>query len=138
MKHFLVKIITPEKIMYEHNIVSATFPTPDGEITILPDHEPLIAAISSGELRAQDEQGEVEAFFAAGGVARMHENELVVLLDQLESVKGLNVDHAEEAYERARKLKDDAGKMQALDFARFEALLERELGRVRVARKYRR
>lgn len=138
MKHFLVKIITPEKVMYERSIVSATFPTPDGEVTILPDHQPLIAAISSGELRVQDEQGRVEAFFADTGVARMQENELVVLLDRLESVSTLTIDHAEGAYERARKLKDDAGKMQALDFARFEALLERELGRVRVARKYKR
>jgi F-type H+-transporting ATPase subunit epsilon len=138
MKRFLVKIITPEKKMYEHVVVSATFPTPGGEVTILPDHQPIIAAISSGELRVQDEQGRVEAFFADTGVARMQENELVVLLDRLESVNALTIDHAEEAYERARKLKDDAGKMQALDFARFEALLERELGRVRVARKYKR
>lgn len=138
MKSFLVKIITPEKVMYERNARSATFPTEAGEITILPDHQSLLTAISSGEFRVEDEAGEVEAFFADNGVAKIEGNTLIVLLDRLEAVSLLDVNHAEEAYERARMLKENAGKNQSLEFARFEALLEKELGRVRIARKYKR
>src|SRR5690606_33704330 len=135
-QNFLVKIITPEKLEYEQSVKSVTFTTHDGEITILPLHENMITAITSGELRVQDTSDEVEAFFVDTGIAKMIDNELVVLIDALEDVESLNINHAEDAYQRARLLRENAIKTEEIDFTRFEAMLERELGRVRVARKY--
>lgn len=138
MKSFLVKIITPEKVEYQQSIKSATFPTHNGEITILPDHQDIITAIVHGELRVVGEKGQVEAFFVDTGIAKMTEGVLVILIDALEDVKNLNTKYAEEAYERARLLKENAIKNEDIDFARFEAMFERELGKLRLARKYNR
>lgn len=137
MQKFLVKIITPEKLEYENSVQSVTFYTHTGEITILSNHENIITTITSGELRVQDINGKTEAFFVDTGISKMIDNDLVILIDQLEDVENIRLDHAEEAYERARLLKEKAIKTEDVDFARFEAMLERELGRVRIARKYR-
>lgn len=135
---FALKVITPEGVAYERSVVSVTLPTTSGEITILARHQPIITTIRSGELRVVDESGSVEPFFVTSGLASMHQdNSLVILIDYLETAHTINVDHAEMAYERARKLREEVIHVQDVDFARFEAMIERELGRVMVGRKYR-
>ena len=45
------EIITPERTVYQDDIDQLTLPTKMGEITILPHHIPLVAALLPGELR---------------------------------------------------------------------------------------
>ena len=45
-KKLQLKIVTPEKLILEELVDSVTIPTTEGEITILPDHIPLIASIT--------------------------------------------------------------------------------------------
>ena len=47
-----LKIVTPEKLILEEEVLSVTIPTKEGEITILPDHVPLIAPLASGDIVA--------------------------------------------------------------------------------------
>jgi len=137
--HIALKVITPEGIAYESSVVSVTLPTTSGEITLLSRHQPIITTIRAGELRIVDDSGAVEPFFVTNGVANMHkDNSLVILIDHLETAHAIDVDHAQMAYERARQLREEAIHVQDVDFARFEAMIDRELGRVTVGRKYRR
>lgn len=46
-KQLQLKIVTPEKLILEEMVDSVTIPTTEGEVTILPDHIPLIAGLSS-------------------------------------------------------------------------------------------
>ena len=39
------KIVTPERTVYENEIDQVTLPTQEGEITVLPEHIPLIAVL---------------------------------------------------------------------------------------------
>ena len=48
------KIVTPEKTIYENEIFQATIPTMEGEITVLPNHIPLISVLKAGELKFKD------------------------------------------------------------------------------------
>jgi hypothetical protein len=61
--------------------------------------------------------------------------EVVVLLERSESVEDLDHERAEEALARARQLKDEQG--DDVDFSLFEGLIEKELNRVKIAKKYR-
>ena len=67
------KIVTPEGIVYQDEIAQATIPTMDGEITILPDHVPLVSILKTGELRVKDKEGE-HAMALAGGFLEMRGN----------------------------------------------------------------
>ncbi len=135
---FTVKVVTPEKVVYEHLVYSVTLPTDSGEITLLPNHQSVITTVTTGEMKILDDKNHQEIFFVDTGVAHFDDtNTLVILIDQSESVHEIDIDHAQKAYERARQLKEQAITEQEVDFARFESLIERELGRVKIARKYR-
>lgn len=135
---FTVKVVTPEKVVYEHLVYSVTLPTDSGEITLLPNHQSVITTVTTGEMKIIDDKNHQEIFFVDTGVAHFDDtNTLVILIDQSESVHEIDIDHAQKAYERARQLKEQAITEQEVDFARFESLIERELGRVKIARKYR-
>ena len=45
--HF--QIVTPEKVVYKDDVDSIALPTQIGEITVLPNHAPLISSLKSGE-----------------------------------------------------------------------------------------
>ena len=47
-KQIEFKIVTPEKVLYQEMVESVSFPTVDGEITVLANHIPLIAAVKPG------------------------------------------------------------------------------------------
>ena len=51
-KTLKLKIVTPEKLVLEELVESVTVPTLEGEITILPEHVPIIAGLKSGDIVA--------------------------------------------------------------------------------------
>ena len=51
-KKLQLKIVTPEKLILEELVDSVTLPTTEGEITILADHIPIVAALTSGDIVA--------------------------------------------------------------------------------------
>jgi len=71
------KIATPEKVVYENEIEQVSVPTMDGEITILPNHIPLVSVLKAGELRIKDKNGE-QIMAVSGGFLEMRgNNELI-------------------------------------------------------------
>lgn len=42
------EIVTPEKVVLKENIIQVSVPTKMGEITVLPDHIPLVASLQPG------------------------------------------------------------------------------------------
>ncbi len=130
------KIATPERIMLETEVDALTLPTQMGEVTILPNHIPLVANLQPGEIRYK--QGGKESFFAvSGGVIEVRKNhEVVVLADTAEFGHEIDEKKAEEAREWAKKIM--AQEHQASEnFVNAAAVLERNLVRLRVARKHR-
>ncbi|MDZ4285011.1 MAG: F0F1 ATP synthase subunit epsilon, partial [Patescibacteria group bacterium] len=45
-----IKIITPERVVLEEDVDSLSLPTPDGEITVLPNHRPLVSLLATGAM----------------------------------------------------------------------------------------
>src|SRR3989338_2718611 len=131
------KIVTPEGIVYQDEIVQATIRTMDGEITILPDHVPLVSILKTGELRVKDKEGEHVMALAGGFLEMRGNNELVLLADNAERAEHIDVDRAEQARKRAEELMKQAENVADVDFAKLQAMIDREMNRLRVARKYR-
>src|SRR3989344_9218330 len=132
--HF--KIATPERIMLETEVASLTLPTELGEITILPNHTPLVANLAPGEIRYK--AGSKQDFFAvSGGVIEVRKNhEVVVLADSAEFGHEIDLKRAEEARDRAKLLMlEKAGEPEA--FQEAAASFGRNLARIKVAHKHR-
>lgn len=129
------KIATPERIMLETEVDSVTLPTMLGEITVLPHHIPLVANLLAGEVKFRH-AGQTETFVVSGGVIEVKQDgEVVVLADTAEFPHEIDVARAEEARERAKKLMSETVADQK-SFAGASALLEKNLARLRVAKKH--
>jgi F-type H+-transporting ATPase subunit epsilon len=135
-KTLAFKIATPEKVVYEDEIFQVSIPTLNGEITVLPGHIPLISIVQAGELRIKDKEGEHHFALAGGFVEVRRGNELIILADNAERAEAIDIERAEEARTRAEAEVGQAQNRQDVDFARLQAVIDREMNRVRVGKKY--
>jgi F-type H+-transporting ATPase subunit epsilon len=133
--HF--KIVAPERLVYEDAAVdSVTLMTTVGEITILPHHIPLTASLRAGELLVK-KGSEVLPMAISGGLVEVQAGSRVtVLADSAELVEEIDEVRAEEARQRAATVMSEKRDEQ-VDFTALAAKMEKELARVKVARKYR-
>ncbi len=135
-----LKIVTPERIVYEDTVDSVTAMTQMGEITILPGHIPLVGNLQAGELRIRTNGNEQFLVASTGFLEVRLGNEVVILADTAERVEELELEKIAEAKERARRLLEEKRNVDDVAFANAAAMLERELARERVAlrrKKYR-
>ena len=91
-KNFNLEIISPEKIILSEKINSVTMPSFEGEMTILPDHIPLITFLRPGIVRI--EGSKESEYFVEEGTVEFSNNTLIILsstIIPLENVKGENI-----------------------------------------------
>lgn len=129
------KIVTPETTVFEDVIDQATLPVMDGEVTILPNHRSYIAGLKAGEVTLLKD-GEEISLAVAGGFLEFSNNELIVLADHAERAEAIDLKRAEEARQRAEDLKKEKITMDDVEYARTAALIEKEMARIRVAKKH--
>ncbi|MBI2630845.1 ATP synthase F1 subunit epsilon [Candidatus Nomurabacteria bacterium] len=140
-KKLKLKIVTPERLVFEEMVDQVSLPTTLGEITVLPDHIPLITALTSGDVVAFT-NGEHVPMAIVGGFLEVKKNgeditEVAVLADFAEHVSEITEEKVEKAKLRAEELKKQMENKEHVDFEHFEAELERSLTRVKIADKWR-
>ncbi|MFA5052046.1 MAG: F0F1 ATP synthase subunit epsilon [Patescibacteria group bacterium] len=130
------QITTPERVVYEDEVDEVVLPTLQGEIGILPHHIPLVSLLSVGEIRIK--KGSETVYMAvSGGFLQVKPNQVTVLADTAEREDEIDEKRAEEARQRAHELLNKK-RADATDFAAVSAKLEKELARLKVARRRRR
>jgi F-type H+-transporting ATPase subunit epsilon len=148
-KKLQLKIVTPEKLILEELVDSVTIPTTEGEITILPDHVPLIASIKSGDIIAISD-GEHIPMAIVGGFVETKKparnasaggegdiTNVTILADFAEHVSSITDAEIEKAKTKAEQLRKQAENNEIVDFEHFETELERSLNRIKIADKWR-
>ncbi len=140
-KKLQLKIVTPERKILEEAVDQVSMPTTLGEITVLPDHVPLIAGLTSGDVVAYS-NGDLVPMAVSGGFVEVKKGsegitEVAVLADFAEHVSELHDDAIERAKARAEELKKLMENKSHVDFEHFESELERSLTRVKIADKWR-
>ena len=135
MIHF--KIVSPERVVYEDDVDQITLPAKEGEITILPHHIPLVASLMAGELVIKKDDRMIPMAISGGVVEVQPGSIVIVLADTAEKVEEIDEARAEEARARAGQLMKEKV-VEAEDYAALAAKMEKELARLKVARKYRR
>ncbi|HEY5588084.1 MAG TPA: ATP synthase F1 subunit epsilon [Candidatus Paceibacterota bacterium] len=135
-----LKIVTPEKLILEELVEQVTIPTTEGEITILPDHVPLIATIASGDIVAVSNDEQIPMAVVGGFVETKKEDDLTtvtILADFAEHVSNISDSEIEKAKARAEQLRKQAENNEIVDFEHFETELERSLNKIKIADKWR-
>ena len=79
-----LEILTPEKKVFEGDVVIATFPGADGSFQVMDNHAPLISLLKEGfvEYKSKDASSSVQI---TGGVVEVLKNKVVLLADGIVS-----------------------------------------------------
>lgn len=140
MKEVKLKIVTPEKVIFEDNVSQVSVSTILGEITILPNHIPLVTQLAPGEIMVKHGNGkskEEDLMAVSGGFIEVLPDQVVILADTAERAEDIDEERAEEARKKAAEILKEKH-TDAEGFAMFTAQMEKELARLKVARKYKR
>lgn len=139
-KKLQLKIVTPEKLIFEELVDSVTLPTTEGEITILPDHIPLVASLASGDIVAKNKDEYIPMDVVGGFVETTKEKDMTtvtILADFAEHIGKITEEEIEKAKAKAEELRKKAENNEVVDFEHFETELERSLNRIKIADKWR-
>ena len=99
-KPFSLEIVSPEAIVWSGRAEMLVTRTTEGEIGILADHEPTMAALATGSSVIHAEGGERITLAIHGGFLQIFRNEVTLLTDRAEVAQG----DREAAVELARAL----------------------------------
>ncbi len=131
------EVVTPESVVLKDEVTQVTVPTQNGEITILPDHIPLVASLSHGVIETKTKSGETKIMSVSGGFVEVLKNKVVILADTAERAEEIDLARAEEARKRAEDIKTQAVHKDDVDFADISAKITKEMARARAAKKWR-
>ncbi|MFH1789459.1 MAG: ATP synthase F1 subunit epsilon [bacterium] len=130
------KIVTPEKTVYVDEIFQVTIPTMDGEITVLPYHIPLVTVLLAGDLIIKDKDGEHHLAISGGFLEVKSNSEIIILADNAERAEDIDLERAEQARKRAIEQMEKAKSDENIDYAKLQAVIDREMNRLKIGRKY--
>ena len=126
--NFKLKIITPERIVLETEADMLTATARDGELTILPNHEPLVTALGIDMLTYRSEGTEYSAA-VIGGILEVDTKEVHVLSDHAEL--GIEIDEARATHAKERAEAEKTQKKDKLDQYLTEMALAKAIARLR-------
>lgn len=130
-----LELITPDRVVFEGEVDWVSLPTPDGEITVLLHHIPLLSILAPGSVLFR--QKEEESLFAVSrGVIEIDGTNVRVLADTADRATELEEEVIRQAKEKAEQLLKEK-RADAEEFAEAAAMLERELARLKVVRRHR-
>ncbi|EGJ33068.1 MULTISPECIES: ATP synthase F1 subunit epsilon [Moorena] len=127
-----VRIIAPDKTVWDDQAQEIILPSTTGQLGILSDHAPLLSALDTGVMRIRSEK-EWIPIALMGGFVEVEDNEVTILVNGAESADEIDKDAAgvdfNEAKARLEELQSDENtqeKIQATQAykkarARFQA-----------------
>ncbi len=130
------EIVTPERIVLKEEVLQASVPTQSGEITVLPDHIPLVAILRTGVIELKKISGENEVISVSGGFVEVMKNKIVILADTAELAVELDEARIEEAKKKAEEMKKWKD-IDAAQFAEISGLIEKQLARSKAVKRWR-
>src|SRR3989337_3095757 len=86
-RHFHLDIVSPEAIVWSGEAEMLLTRTTEGEIGILADHEPTMAALATGSAQIHA-GGEVITLAIHGGFLQIFRNDVTLLTDRAEIAAG--------------------------------------------------
>ena len=131
-----VDIVTAERSVYsEEGVDEVVVPGIEGELTVLPQHAPLLTMIKPGVMRIVKGSNDIDMAIT-GGFLEVKDDRVTILADAAERAEDIDVVRAEEARRRAeRSLEERVSKVELVEAA---AELQRSLIRLKAAERRRR
>ena len=127
-----LKLITPEKIVFEDDVEAVYAKGIKGSFGVLPDHIPFMSTLAIDTAKAV-KNGEEITFTVMGGAFQFKNNEAVILTEASEKGQDIDTARAKLAKERAEAALGSAETQK--DIKKANAALARAMARLKAAGK---
>jgi len=87
-RSFRLDVVSPEAIVWSGEAEMLVTRTTEGEIGILADHEPTMAALATGPTVIHPSEGDPVTIALHGGFLQIFRNEVTLLTDRAEIAEG--------------------------------------------------
>jgi F-type H+-transporting ATPase subunit epsilon len=96
-----VRIVTPQKVVWDEAVEMLSLPTTTGEIGILKDHAPLATALDIGVMWLRMSKVGWTSIFLLEGFAEVRQNKVTVVSNESEEGRSIDIKIAMEEFEKA-------------------------------------
>ena len=76
-----LKIVSPEKVEFDGEVVSVTVPGTMGMFEILENHAPIISSLEKGTVVRETPDGTKTEIHVSGGFVEVHKNQVSVCVE---------------------------------------------------------
>ena len=133
---FKVTIITPDGTVYDNdNATMIIMNTSGGQMGIMANHVPLIAALEISTVRIKHDEGTAEVAAVNGGIIQFDGHQALIAADSAEMPEEIDIQRAEEAKKRSESEIEKAKREHNQDdLARAEVHLKRAINRLNTSK----
>ena len=128
MKQFHFTLSSPDAVLFDADVQSVSIPTPDGEITVMADHTPLVSLISPGIMLIKG--NEEKALACGSGFIKTFGGSAKAFTQTAEFAESIDEERAIAAKKQAEEVMKQ--KTDAVSLADATSLLERNVARLKV------
>ena len=133
MTPFRVQILAADHPFYEGECCSLMLPTPNGMYGIQAHHSNMITAITAGTLRYRIREDEVLEAAVSGGLVKVENGEVLILVDTAERPEDIDANRARRDADAAKEAM--LQKKSIMEYQAAQATLARAVSRLRVKRR---
>jgi F-type H+-transporting ATPase subunit epsilon len=100
-----VRVIAPDKTVWDAEAEEVILPSTTGQLGILTGHAPMLSALDTGVMRVRGSKNQDwQAIALLGGFAEVDEDEVTILVNGAERGDKINLEEARTAYNQAQTL----------------------------------
>ena len=100
---FKFELVSPERLLVSEEVSQVIIPGTEGEMTVMPDHAPVMTTIRPGIVTVTRESGQSDGYVVFGGFADILPSGCTLLAESAMHVDDTNREHIRERVEAARK-----------------------------------
>jgi F-type H+-transporting ATPase subunit epsilon len=96
MAKLFLEVVSPERLMFAALIDAVALPASEGDMTVLPGHEPAISSLNPGFIVVTDTEGHSHTTFVAGGFVEITGTRVLILAERALPLLDLTARHIDE------------------------------------------
>jgi F-type H+-transporting ATPase subunit epsilon len=129
-----VTVVAVDHLVWEGKASTVVLKTVEGDIGVLPGHEPVLAILADGPVRVDPPDGNPMLFAVHGGFFSLDNDTVAILAETAEAAGDIDVERAKAAKARAEAAgADDSDELAAMKRAevRIDVAMRHQAGELR-------
>jgi F-type H+-transporting ATPase subunit epsilon len=107
-----VRLVTPERILFEHMADAVELPAKNGYMEVLYGHAPLLAELGAGDVRIHGGTEGEEIYNVSWGFVEVLPDRVTILAQDALRPQEIDVERAREQFDRGEQMWKDAGESE--------------------------